>query len=261
MGIQNVLTLDRFTDGHRWRKSSRTCSPSRDLADRGAPALRPGGAEDPLLREGGPGKDEPRLRGHAGGVRPWTNDRVTNIVLGGLGGQGVLTASDILADAAFRAGFDVKKSELHGMSQRGGSVSSDVRYGPRVLQPMVPAGEADFLLVLEPTQVEVNRPVLKPGGRADPARRDPRGHGLKNKKSFNVAMLGALVRLAGHSRVRLAGCHPRPPGRQAAPPQRRGLRPGPHGRRRLSSPFPKGGARGIWRRDPMTAVKSPPASL
>jgi indolepyruvate ferredoxin oxidoreductase beta subunit len=66
------------------------------------------------------------------------SNRVTNIVLGGLGGQGVLTASDILADAAFRAGFDVKKSELHGMSQRGGSVSSDVRYGPRVLSPMVP---------------------------------------------------------------------------------------------------------------------------
>ena len=54
-------------------------------------------------------------------------DKVTNIVLGGLGGQGVLTASDILADVVFRAGYDVKKSELHGMSQRGGSVSSDVR--------------------------------------------------------------------------------------------------------------------------------------
>ncbi|NTV97240.1 MAG: glycosyltransferase, partial [Thiobacillus sp.] len=75
--------------------------------------------------------------------------QVTNIVLGGLGGQGVLTASDILADAVFRAGFEVKKSELHGMSQRGGSVSSDVRYGPRVLSPMVPQGEADYLVVLD----------------------------------------------------------------------------------------------------------------
>ncbi len=118
-------------------------------------------------------------------------DKVTNIVLGGLGGQGVLTASDILADAVFRAGFDVKKSELHGMSQRGGSVSSDVRYGPHVHSPMVPAGEADFLLVLEPTQVEVNRPVLRPEGVLIPPDVIP-PDGLKNKKSFNVAMLGAL---------------------------------------------------------------------
>jgi len=119
---------------------------------------------------------------------------VTNIVLGGLGGQGVLTASDILADAAFRAGFDVKKSELHGMSQRGGSVSSDVRYGPKVLSPMVPAGEADFLLVMEPTQVEVNRPVLKASGVLIPPDVIP-PDALKNKKSFNVAMLGALSAL------------------------------------------------------------------
>lgn len=117
--------------------------------------------------------------------------QVTNIVLGGLGGQGVLTASDILADAVYRAGFEVKKSELHGMSQRGGSVSSDVRYGPAVLSPMVPMGEADFLVVLEPTQVEVNRPVLRPDGVLIPPEVVPLD-GLKNKKSFNVAMLGAL---------------------------------------------------------------------
>lgn len=122
------------------------------------------------------------------------SNTVINIVLGGLGGQGVLTASDILADAAFRAGFDVKKSELHGMSQRGGSVSSDVRYGPKVLSPMVPAGEADFLLVLEPTQVEVNRPVLKPGGVLIATDVIAEGT-LKNKKSLNVAMLGALSAL------------------------------------------------------------------
>lgn len=121
-------------------------------------------------------------------------NKVTNIVLGGLGGQGVLTASDILADAAFRAGFDVKKSELHGMSQRGGSVSSDVRYGPRVLSPMVPAGEADFLLVLEPTQVEVNRPVLRLDGVLIAIEIIPEG-AVKNKKSLNVAMLGALSAL------------------------------------------------------------------
>ena len=54
---------------------------------------------------------------------------VVNVVVAGLGGQGVVKASDVLADAAFRCGLDVKKSEIHGMSQRGGSVASDVRFG------------------------------------------------------------------------------------------------------------------------------------
>ena len=63
------------------------------------------------------------------------SDRVINIVVAGLGGQGVLKASDILTEAAFAAGWDVKKADVHGMSQRGGSVRSDVRFGPRVYQP------------------------------------------------------------------------------------------------------------------------------
>lgn len=116
--------------------------------------------------------------------------KVKNIVIAGLGGQGVLKASDILADAAFRAGFDVKKSELHGMSQRGGSVSSDVRYGDAVLSPMVPPGEADVLVVLEETQVEINRSTLRAGGvLIGPDLLDPAA--LKNRKSLNVALLGA----------------------------------------------------------------------
>jgi indolepyruvate ferredoxin oxidoreductase, beta subunit len=118
-------------------------------------------------------------------------EKVKNIVIAGLGGQGVLTASDMLADAAFRAGFDVKKSELHGMSQRGGSVSSDVRYGLQVLSPMVPAGEADVLLILEETQVEINRPMLRPGGVLIGPDLIAAG-ALKNKKSLNVVLLGAL---------------------------------------------------------------------
>ncbi|ADC63533.1 2-oxoacid:acceptor oxidoreductase family protein [Allochromatium vinosum] len=116
--------------------------------------------------------------------------KVKNVVIAGLGGQGVLKASDILADAAFRAGFDVKKSELHGMSQRGGSVSSDVRYGEGLLSPMVPPGEADVLVVLEETQVEINRPTLRAGGvLIGPDVIAPES--LKNKKSLNVALLGA----------------------------------------------------------------------
>ncbi|MGO8673360.1 MAG: indolepyruvate oxidoreductase subunit beta [Capsulimonadaceae bacterium] len=121
---------------------------------------------------------------------------ITNIVFAGLGGQGVLKASDITADAAFRAGLDVKKSELHGMSQRGGSVSSDVRFGVDVYSPMVPSGEADFLVVIASDQVEVNRWQLREGGvLIDPILIDT--DALRNKKSLNVALLGVLSALIG----------------------------------------------------------------
>lgn len=116
---------------------------------------------------------------------------VTNIVIAGLGGQGVLKASDILAAVVLRAGHDVKKSEIKGMSQRGGSVTSDVRFGAQVLSPMVPPGEADFLLVLEPTQVEAHRHYLKPGGTLITPEALDAGK-LPNKKALNVALLGAL---------------------------------------------------------------------
>jgi len=118
---------------------------------------------------------------------------ITNIVIAGLGGQGVLKASDILASAVFRAGFDVKKSEIHGMSQRGGSVSSDVRFGKKVFSPMVPPGQADCLVVLSQSQVAVARPMLKADGvLIEPGMIDEAR--LSNKKSLNVALLGALAR-------------------------------------------------------------------
>ncbi len=116
---------------------------------------------------------------------------VTNIVVAGLGGQGVLKGTDILAAVALRAGYDVKKSEIKGMSQRGGSVTGDVRFGDRVFSPMVPNGEADFLLVLEPTQVEPNRQVMRPTGvliTPDAIKVDA----LPHKRALNVALLGAL---------------------------------------------------------------------
>ena len=118
---------------------------------------------------------------------------VTNVVLAGLGGQGVIKASDILADAALRAGLDVKKSELHGMSQRGGSVTSDVRFGARVLSPMVPRGEADYLVVMAESEVEVARPLLREGGVLLSPDLIPDAE-LPNKRSLNVALLGALSR-------------------------------------------------------------------
>ncbi len=120
-------------------------------------------------------------------------EQVINVVVAGLGGQGVIKASDILADVAFRAGLDVKKAEIHGMSQRGGSVSTDVRFGHNILGPMVPAGEAHFLVVLAPDQVENNRWVVKPGGVVITPT-DIAGAELSNRKSANVAMLGLLSR-------------------------------------------------------------------
>jgi indolepyruvate ferredoxin oxidoreductase beta subunit len=116
---------------------------------------------------------------------------VTNIVIAGLGGQGVLKASDIVADVAFHAGLDVKKSEIHGMSQRGGSVTSDVRFGERVYSPMVPPGEADYLVVLSPDQVETNRWRLREGGRLITPDAAP-ASALHDKRSLNVALLGCL---------------------------------------------------------------------
>ena len=119
------------------------------------------------------------------------SDSPTNVVIAGLGGQGVIKASDILAEAAFAAGMDVKKSELHGMSQRGGSVTSDVRFGGEVHSPMVPTGEADYLVVLAPDQVEPNRHLLRAGGvMIVPG--DIEEAKLPDRRSLNVALLGVL---------------------------------------------------------------------
>jgi indolepyruvate ferredoxin oxidoreductase beta subunit len=118
-------------------------------------------------------------------------DKTINVTVAGLGGQGLLKVTDIFAEVMFRAGFDVKKSEVHGMSQRGGSVSSEVRYGETVASPMVPAGEADVLAVLEATQVDVAKPVLKADGvliTPDDLPLDK----LANPKALNTMMLGAI---------------------------------------------------------------------
>lgn len=74
---------------------------------------------------------------------------IRNILMVGVGGQGILLSSDILATAAMLDGHDVKKSEVHGMSQRGGSVFSHIRYGEKVHSPVIPRGEANVLFALE----------------------------------------------------------------------------------------------------------------
>ena len=117
--------------------------------------------------------------------------KIHNVVVAGLGGQGVLKVTDILSEAVFHCGYDVKKSEVHGMSQRGGSVSSEVRYGECVASPMVPAGEADVLAVLDITQVEVAKGVLKADGVLITPEDLPLDK-LQNPKALNTMMLGAI---------------------------------------------------------------------
>jgi indolepyruvate ferredoxin oxidoreductase beta subunit len=74
---------------------------------------------------------------------------ITNVLIVGVGGQGVLLASEILTEVARVMGLDAKKSEVHGMSQRGGVVTSHVRFGKKVYSPLIPSGEADVILAFE----------------------------------------------------------------------------------------------------------------
>ena len=75
--------------------------------------------------------------------------KVTNVFIAGVGGQGILLASEILSTVALSRGLDVKKSEVHGMAQRGGSVTSHVRFGRKVYSPIIKQGEVDILLAFE----------------------------------------------------------------------------------------------------------------
>jgi len=76
-------------------------------------------------------------------------EKIHNVLMVGVGGQGVVLASDILSLAAMNAGYDVKKSEIHGMSQRGGSIFSFVRFGEAVSSPLIAEGQADLLVSME----------------------------------------------------------------------------------------------------------------
>jgi indolepyruvate ferredoxin oxidoreductase beta subunit len=77
------------------------------------------------------------------------NTDVTNFVLVGVGGQGIILASTIVSEAAMIAGHDVKNNEVHGMAQRGGSVISQIRFGPQVYSPLIKKQSADFVISLE----------------------------------------------------------------------------------------------------------------
>jgi len=91
--------------------------------------------------------------------------KTTNVFIAGVGGQGILLASEILSDVALAKGLDVKKSEVHGMAQRGGSVVSHVRFGDEVHSPVITAGEADLLVSFEKMEALRWVQAVAPGGK------------------------------------------------------------------------------------------------
>ncbi len=92
-------------------------------------------------------------------------DKTTNILMAGVGGQGTILAGELLSNVLMEAGFDVKKSEVHGMAQRGGRVESHVRFGRRVDSPLISPGEVDILVGFEVAETLRSIPWLAPGAR------------------------------------------------------------------------------------------------
>lgn len=90
---------------------------------------------------------------------------VRNILLVGVGGQGTILASKILSEGLSQAGYDVKMSEIHGMSQRGGNVSTQIRFGEKVYSPIVGKGEADVIVAFEKMEALRWIEYLKQGGK------------------------------------------------------------------------------------------------
>ena len=155
---------------------------------------------------------------------------VKNILLCGVGGQGAILTSKILTEGLIRAGYDVKMSEVHGMAQRGGSVSTQVRYGGKVASPLFGEGQADVCIAFERMEAVRYAGYLKPGGlcivndyRLTPMsvavgaasypenaveamadacetiviRAADIAAGLGNARAMNVVLLGALVKTLG----------------------------------------------------------------
>ena len=114
-----------------------------------------------------------------------------NILICGIGGQGVILASTVISQLGIKLELDVKKSEVHGMSQRGGAVTSHVRIGNEVHSPLIPTGEADFLISLNPVERERNLHQLKDGGFVIEAP-DAVIDTLENIRSLNICTVGII---------------------------------------------------------------------
>jgi indolepyruvate ferredoxin oxidoreductase, beta subunit len=116
-----------------------------------------------------------------------------NVTFGGIGGQGIIKASELVGWAAMYDGFHVKKSEVHGMSQRGGSVESHVRFGKKVYSPLVAPGQADFLMCFHEDEHPRLERFLKKDGQ-DLIRYLPRlMEMIENPRHLNTALVGVLA--------------------------------------------------------------------
>ena len=119
-------------------------------------------------------------------------DKTTNILFCGIGGQGVLTASEICGWAAIFEGFNVKKSEVHGMAQRGGSVESHLRFGNEVFSPLIPDGKVDFLVAFHKEEGERLKKLLDPKGVSFINALEEAQKRVRDNKYLNIFMLGKL---------------------------------------------------------------------
>jgi indolepyruvate ferredoxin oxidoreductase beta subunit len=161
----------------------------------GTPVFRPAFADgSPVIQDAGLKTGVPNRilsplapdKGRAADSRP------VNIYLCGTGGQGILKAAEIVAWAAAFDGWRIKKSEVHGMAQRGGSVESHVRYGRVIHSPIIPVGTADFLVPFERNEHDRTLAMLRPGG-VDLLGALERAGAIKDRRFVNTFMLGALA--------------------------------------------------------------------
>jgi indolepyruvate ferredoxin oxidoreductase beta subunit len=127
-------------------------------------------------------------------------EKVKSLLLAGVGGQGILLASDIICKVMMDKGYDVKKSEVHGMAQRGGCVTSHVRYGKKVYSPLARKGDIDMIVSFEKLESLRYLDYLKKGGMVlvnDEEKVIP-GPELAaqsgNRRAVNTVMLGAISR-------------------------------------------------------------------
>ena len=121
------------------------------------------------------------------------SDQAFSITFGGVGGQGILKASEICGWAAMYAGYHVKKSEVHGMAQRGGSVESHLRFGKKVYSPLIPAGSADFLVCFHHDEHPRLKPFLKKGGRDLTGYLNAAQEATANPRCLNTCLVGVLA--------------------------------------------------------------------
>jgi indolepyruvate ferredoxin oxidoreductase beta subunit len=119
-------------------------------------------------------------------------NEVCNITFGGVGGQGILKASEICGWAAMLAGYHVKKSEVHGMAQRGGSVESHLRFGPKVYSPLVAAGQGDYLVCFHEDEHARLKTFLKRDGVDLFRYLDKAKSEIANPRHLNTYLVGVL---------------------------------------------------------------------